>query len=260
MFLVYKSKYINILLVFFKSAHMRNFKLIYMFANKSKYIELMKRNYCLSLVLLALFGMATPYSVNASENEPSSQSAQQIKKITGKVVDASGEPVIGASVLVKGTGTGAVTDIDGKFSVDASVGSTLEVSFVGYTPIEVKVTSSNVYNVVLKDDTQVLSEVVVTAMGIKKEKKALGYSVQDVNSNELLKNKNANIINSLNGKIAGVNITQGSGAAGAGASIIIRGGTSLERDNQPLFIVEWILVVIQGLTVRNPQTLPIVIV
>lgn len=74
-------------------------------------------------------------------------------------------------MLVKGTGTGAVTDIDGKFSVDASVGSTLEVSFVGYTPIEVKVTSSNVYNVVLKDDTQVLSEVVVTAMGIKKEKK-----------------------------------------------------------------------------------------
>ena len=241
MFLVYKSKYINIFLVFFKSAHMRNFKLIYIFANKSKYIELMKRNYCLSLVLLALFGMATPYSVNASENEPSSQSAQQIKKITGKVVDASGEPVIGASVLVKGTGTGAVTDIDGKFSVDASVGSTLEVSFVGYTPIEVKVTSSNVYNVVLKDDTQVLSEVVVTAMGIKKEKKALGYSVQDVNSNELLKNKNANIINSLNGKIAGVNITQGSGAAGAGASIIIRGGTSLERDNQPLFIVDGIV-------------------
>ena len=122
----------------------------------------MKRNYCLSLVLLALFGMAIPYSVNAAENVPSSQSTQQAKKITGKVVDAAGEPIIGASVLVKGSGTGAVTDIDGRFSVEAPVGSTLEVSFIGYKSVTIKVTNATAYNVTLQDDSQALDEVVVT--------------------------------------------------------------------------------------------------
>ena len=174
---------------------------------------------------------------------PSSQSTQQAKKITGKVVDATGEPIIGASVLVKGTGTGTVTNVDGGFSVDAQLGSTLVISFVGYTSAEVKVGAGNVYTVTLKEDAQTLNEVVVTAMGIKKEKKALGYAVSDINSEELLKNKNTNVINSLAGKVPGVNITQSSGAAGAGASIIIRGGnsTSEGRENQPLFVVDGII-------------------
>lgn len=202
----------------------------------------MKRNYCLSLVLLALFGTAMPFAANAAvESVLSSQSTQQAKKITGKVLDAAGEPIIGASVLVKGSGTGAVTDIDGKFSVDATTGSTLVVSFVGYKTQELVVGNATNYVVTLQDDSQALSEVVVTAMGIKKEKKALGYAVQDVNSKELLKNKSANVINSLNGKIAGVNITQSGGAAGAGSQIVLRGGTSLERDNQPLFVVDGVI-------------------
>ncbi|WP_287132699.1 SusC/RagA family TonB-linked outer membrane protein [Bacteroides sp.] len=203
----------------------------------------MKRNYCLSLVLLALFGMATPYSVNAAENVPSSQSTQQAKKITGKVIDAAGEPIIGASVLVKGSGTGAVTDIDGRFSVEAPVGSTLEVSFIGYKSVTIKVTNATAYNVTLQDDSQALDEVVVTAMGIKKERKALGYSMEDVKSDELMKVKTANPISSLSGKVAGVNITQSSGAAGAGAQIILRGGTSGSegKDNQPLFVVDGLI-------------------
>lgn len=101
----------------------------------------------------------------------SSQSTQQAKKITGKVVDATGEPIIGASVLVKGSGTGAVTDIDGKFSVNAPIGSILEISFVGYKTSTAKVTNASSYAVTLQDDSQALSEVVVTAMGIKKERK-----------------------------------------------------------------------------------------
>lgn len=202
----------------------------------------MKRNYCLSLVLLALFGTAMPFAANAAvESVLSSQSTQQAKKITGKVVDAAGEPIIGASVLVKQRGTGTVTDLNGKYSVEASVGNTLEISFIGYQTVSLKITNATSYDVTLQDDSQALDEVVVTAMGIKKEKKALGYAVQDVNSKELLKNKSANVINSLSGKVAGVNITQGSGAAGEGASIIIRGGTSLERDNQPLFVVDGII-------------------
>lgn len=203
----------------------------------------MKRNYCLSLVLLALFGMATPSPLKAVDGVANSQTTQQVKKITGKVVDTKGEAIIGASVLVKGTGTGTVTDIDGQFTVEASVGSTLEISFIGYATQAVQVTSTNNYNVTLRDDTQALDEVVVTAMGIKKERKALGYSVSEIDSEELLKNKQTNVVNSLAGKVPGVNITQSSGAAGAGANITIRGGnsTSEGRENQPLFVVDGII-------------------
>ena len=136
----------------------------------------MKRNYCLSLVLLALFGVSAPFAANAAvESVLSSQSTQQAKKITGKVLDAAGEPIIGASVLVKGSGTGAVTDIDGNFSVEAPVGSTLEVSFIGYKTVTLKVTNATTYTVSLQDDSQALDEVVVTAMGIKKERKAFNF-------------------------------------------------------------------------------------
>lgn len=204
----------------------------------------MKRNYCLSLVLLALFGMSAPYAANAAvEGVPSSQSTQQAKKITGKVTDAAGEPIIGASVLVKERGTGAVTDIDGKFSVEASVGNTLMVSFIGYRTVEIKVAAASTYAVTLQDDSQALDEVVVTAMGIKKDRKALGYAIDEMRADELMKNKSANPLTSLSGKIPGVNITQSSGAAGSGAQIILRGATSVseERDSQPLFVVDGVI-------------------
>lgn len=203
----------------------------------------MKRNYCLSFVLIALLGTATPGLAATATSVPTSQGTQQAKRITGKVVDSAGEPIIGASVAVKGTGTGAVTNLDGQFTVEAQVGSVLEISFIGYTSQSVKVTAANTYNITLQDDSQTLDEVVVTAMGIKKERKALGYSVSDLNSEELLKNKNTNVVNSLAGKVPGVNITQSSGAAGAGASITIRGGnsTSEDRSNQPLFVVDGII-------------------
>ncbi|HCM22587.1 MAG TPA: SusC/RagA family TonB-linked outer membrane protein, partial [Porphyromonadaceae bacterium] len=153
------------------------------------------------------------------------------------------DPIIGASVQVKGsTGQGTITDVDGNFGFTAPAGATtLVVSYVGMITQEVPV-SANV-RVVLVADNRQLEEVVVTAMGIKKERKALGYSVSDLNSEELLKNKNTNVINSLAGKIPGVNITQSSGAAGAGASITIRGGnsTSEGRENQPLFVVDGVI-------------------
>lgn len=203
----------------------------------------MKKKTYLSLALFAMFGISMPSTSSAADHEDVSnaQSTQQTKKISGKVVDSKGEPIIGASVIVKGTNNGTVTNSDGYFTLNVSQGNVLMISYIGYAKKEEAIGTSTSYNIVLNDDTQALSEVVVTAMGIKKEKKALGYSVQDVNGEELMKNKSANIINSMNGKIAGVNITQGSGAAGAGASIIIRGGTSLERDNQPLFVVDGIV-------------------
>ena len=202
----------------------------------------MKKNYYYSFVLLALLGMASPQSAFA-ESEGIHQAVQQTKKVTGKVSTATGEPVIGAAVVVKGTSTGAVTDLDGNFTVDAAVGNVLEVSYIGYETFLLKVGAANNYNVTLQEDTETLDEVVVTAMGIKKERKALGYAVSDLKSEELMKNKNTNVVNSLAGKVPGVNITQSSGAAGAGASITIRGGNSASegRENQPLFVVDGII-------------------
>lgn len=200
----------------------------------------MKKNYYYSFVLLALLGMASPQSAFA-DKEGIHQTVQQTKKVTGKVITATGEPVIGAAVVVKGTSTGAVTDIDGNFTVDAAPGSILEISFIGYETFKLKVGAANNYNVTLQEDSETLDEVVVTALGIKKDRKSLGYAVDDMKSEELMKNKSANAINSLAGKVAGVTITQTSGAAGSGSQIILRGGTSLERDNQPLFVVDGVI-------------------
>ncbi len=166
--------------------------------------------------------------------------AQNIR-VTGKVTDKSGQPAIGVSVMIEGTRTGVATDIDGAYSIDAPANGVLLFSAIGMESQKVSVNKRSVINVTMNDSSVFLEELVVTAMGIKKEKKALGYSVQDIKGEEILKNKTSNVINSLSGKIAGVNVTQSSGAAGTGASILIRGGTSLERDNQPLFVVDGII-------------------
>jgi ferric enterobactin receptor len=162
----------------------------------------------------------------------------QNSKVTGTVTDKNGEPLAGVYVLVQGTKTGTTTDFNGQFSLNAPGKGSLVFSSMGYTTATVAINNRNVVNAVLQEDAVLLKDVVVTAMGIKKERKALGYAVQDIKSDEILKNKSSNAINSLSGKIAGVSITQSGGAAGSGADIVIRGGTSLERDNQPLFVVD----------------------
>jgi len=165
----------------------------------------------------------------------------QTKTIKGKVVDATNQPVIGASVQIKGTSTGTITDVNGNYSVAASSKDVLVFSFIGYNSAQEAVAARSIINITLKESAVQMQDVVITALGIKKERKALGYSVDDIKSDELLKNKNTNVINSLDGKIAGVNVTQSSGSAGSGANISIRGGTSLDRDNQPLFVVDGVI-------------------
>ena len=132
--------------------------------------------------------------------------------------------------------------VDGKYSIVANRGDVLIVSYIGSKPFEVTVGSGNM-DIDMESADQLLDEVVVTALGIKKERKALGYNVTDLKAEELMRNKNTNVINSLAGKVPGVNVTQNSGAAGAGASIIIRGAnsTSEGRDNTPLFVVDGII-------------------
>ena len=195
-------------------------------------------------VLLAslIFACGAPVGLTTSQPDSGFVAMAQSNngKVTGVVRDANGEPLIGATVKVKGTNQGTATDVDGKYSIKAAPGSTLVISYIGATPQEVKVTGS-VMDIDMANGTTKLDEVVVTALGIKRDRKALGYAVDDLKAEELMRNKNTNAINSLAGKIAGVSVTQSSGAAGSGAQIILRGGTSLERDNQPLFVVDGVI-------------------
>ncbi len=166
----------------------------------------------------------------------------QTKTVTGKVTNASdGGTMANVTVSIKGKSISTQTKPDGSFTINAEPGDILIFRAVGSQERQQLVGANATINVVLSGSEEALEEVVVTAMGIKKEKRALGYAVQDIKSDELMKNKTANVVNSLAGKIAGVNVTQSSGAAGAGAQIILRGGTSLERDNQPLFVVDGII-------------------
>lgn len=172
-----------------------------------------------------------------------SLSAQQ-KAITGTVTSADGRnPLPGVTVRVSGTNRGSTTNADGQFQIEASKGETLEFSSIGFQTRQVRIEGNNKISISLSPSQSSLGELVVTALGIKKERRALGYSVSDLGAKELMKNENTNIVNSLVGKVPGVNITQFSGAAGAGASITIRGGNSTSdgRQNQPLIVVDGII-------------------
>ena len=165
-------------------------------------------------------------------------------QVRGTVVDGTGTPVIGATIQLKGTTQGTVTDFDGNFTLSAPATGTLVVSYVGYQTQEVPV-SANV-RVTLREDTELLEEVVVTALGITREKKSLGSAVQDVNADELVKAASPNVISSLSGKVAGMQVNQAGGQLGASSRIVLRGNSSL-GDNQPL-------VVIDGVPVSNSTT------
>lgn len=191
----------------------------------------------LALFMMLSCGAVAPLGVGMTV-----QAQAPAAKATGQVLDSSGEPLIGATVTVKGTKRVVATDANGNFTINARPGETLVVTYVGCAPQDVKVGTGHI-NVTLQASAQNLDEVVVTALGLKKDKKSLGYSIDDVNAEELMRNKSANPLTSLSGKVAGVNITQSSGAAGAGAQIILRGGTSGSetRDNQPLIVVDGII-------------------
>ena len=161
----------------------------------------------------------------------------QEKTVSGTVSDSDGLPLPTATVLIKGTTTGTTTDFDGNYSISASEGQVLQFSFVGYATQEMTVGASNTINVTLEADNA-LEEVVVTAIGIKREKKALGYSVSTVGSEELEQKAEGDIARVLNGKAAGVNIAQTSGLSGSGTNVIIRGYSSITGSNQALFIVD----------------------
>lgn len=163
----------------------------------------------------------------------------QSAKVTGVVTSGDdGEPIVGASVLVVGTSIGTITDIDGRFTMTSipKDAKELKVSYIGMTT-QVVAIKGGVVNVVLRGDTEVLDEVVVTAMGITREKKALGYAIQEVSSKDITKGGQLDVASSLSGKIAGVQVTKAGGAVGASQRIVVRGNSSF-GNNQPLIVVD----------------------
>ena len=183
-----------------------------------------------------------------SKSNKVNQTAKAIQ-IKGTVKDALGEPLIGVSVLVKGTSNGTVTDLDGRFSLNVSVGDILEFSYVGYAAQSVTVKNANPLDIVLSEDAQALDEVVVTALGIKREAKALTYNVQEIKAAGITKVKDANFVNSLSGKIAGVTINQSSSGTGGSSRVVMRGTKSLFGENNALYVLDGIPM--QGLRTKQ---------
>lgn len=170
---------------------------------------------------------------------PSVSNSNRIK-ISGVVRDATGQPLIGVSVLIKGTQVGTSTSSSGQFVIEANIGDVLTISYLGYTTKQVNITSPAQLSILLDEDSKALSEVVVTALGIKKERKALGYSVTEVKGEELTQARDNNIMNSLVGKVAGLNVNSTAGGVGASSNVVIRGVSSISQTNQPLYVINGI--------------------
>jgi len=185
------------------------------------------------------------YAVGNPIGSPDASMPQAVQqngnhKVTGRVVDSAGEPLIGATIMVEGTKEGAVTDIDGNFTINTTSKAKLVISYVGYTTQTILVGDKTTIDVTLKEVANTMNEVVVTALGIKRAEKALSYNVQSVGSNELTRNKDANFVNSLNGKVAGVSISKSASGVGGATRVIMRGAKSIEGDNNVLYVIDGI--------------------
>lgn len=188
-------------------------------------------------LLLVVSGWGTVWA--APEKSVDASILQQSAIITtqGTVIDAQGEPLIGVSILEVGTTNGTITDIDGKFTLQVTSGATLELSYIGYKTQQLKAVS-DLGTIQMSDDTEVLQEVVVTALGIKREKKALGYAMQEVKGESLVEARETNLANALSGKISGVQVIRSSNGPGGSSKIQLRGANSVTGTNQPLIVVD----------------------
>lgn len=159
------------------------------------------------------------------------------RKVTGAVVDANGEPLIGVNVSIEGTATGTITDFDGKYMLNVPEKTKIVFSYIGYKQM-ILLPKSNVLNVTMNEDTQTIDEVVVTALGIKREKKMLGYAIQDLKGDEVNKTGDPSITSMLGGKVAGLQMNTSSTGLGGSTKITLRGNSSLTDNNQPLWVVD----------------------
>lgn len=196
--------------------------------------KLSQRGLCLCALLL---GMAQAMPISAAAiAAPLPEVQQPANRVTGTVTDDVGE-VVGASVVVKGTNVGTTTDINGRYSINAKKGDVLIFSFIGYARQEIQVGSTTI-NVKMEVENTTLSEAVVTALGIKRDRKALGYGVSEIKGEELTKAKETNLVNSLSGKVAGLVVQQTAGGASGSTRVQLRGATEMAGNNQPLYVVD----------------------
>jgi TonB-linked SusC/RagA family outer membrane protein len=188
------------------------------------------------LCLLSAGMLCFPLSASAEKSTRAELAETPVDQIiSGTVEDANG-PLIGATVKVAGTNNGTVTDFEGHFKLKCKVGDILEISYVGYATKSVKAQKD--MKVVLDEDKTQLSEVVVTALGVKRERKALGYALSEVKGEELTKAKETNVMNSLAGKVAGLVVQNTAGGAAGSTRVLLRGNTELTGDNQPLYVID----------------------
>ena len=161
----------------------------------------------------------------------------QEKTVTGVVSDELG-PIAGANVVVDGTTRGTTTDFDGNYTIKAKQGEVLVISYTGKKTVKITIAAASSYNVSLKDDVVEGKEVVVTALGIKKEEKAVTYAAQSVKGSSMTEARESNLVNALSGKIAGVQVTNSSGAVGSSSRIVLRGASTITGNNQALFVID----------------------
>lgn len=184
--------------------------------------------------------MVTIHKAGAAHKQVRQTPSNGTKRtVKGQVLDENGDPIIGATIRVKGEKDATVTDIDGNFTINAANGAELEVSYLGYEPKTVTAHGTNL-EVKMSQNTQALNEVVVTALGIKKEAKALSYNVQQLNGDDITGVKDANFMNALAGKVAGVEITSSSSGIGGGVKVVMRGAKSISNNNNALYVIDGI--------------------
>ena len=214
--------------------------------NKIRYSNLIKKAVLLSVLL------SPGYTTNVYANVPAISGIQQhTGKITGKVIDTKGEPIIGANVVEKGTTNGSMTDMDGNFSLNVSDNVVLVVSYIGYTPKEIRITNQSVLKVILAEDMQALDEVVVVSYGSQKKRDLTG-AVSKVDGDDLSSLPVGQLGQKLQGQVAGVQINQTSGMPGQGMYFRIRGAASINGGNEPLFVVDG-MPISAGLNNINPD-------
>lgn len=203
-----------------------------------KWLPLVKNGmflFCFSMMALPVCS----YASNAASESEIVNAVQQSRTVQGSVVDVKGEAIIGANVLVEGTTNGTITDFNGNFTLDnVPQKGALIISYIGYKSQKVQLSGQSSYNVKLVEDAEVLGEVVVTAMGIERQSKTLTYSAQTVGGKDVNDIKSVNMINSLQGKSAGLMITPNSTGAGGSSKILFRGNKSINGSNQPLIVVD----------------------
>ena len=199
-----------------------------------------KHLYFSAAFALSLAFAPTAVYAGTNANVAAVQAVQQNgnHKVTGRVVDSTGEPLIGATVLVEGTTNAAVTDIDGNFTINTTSNAKLVFSYIGYTSQTILVSGKSTIDVILKEEANTMNEVVVTAMGIMRKEKSLTYATQKVKAEDLMKVQDPNAANSLEGKVAGITVTPSAGGAGGASKIILRGNRSILGNSSPLIVVD----------------------